>query len=60
MSMNSQQRWWFCTKHHQVESDDGACPGKDKLGPYPTREAAEQALATVQERNEEWDAADGD
>jgi hypothetical protein len=54
------QRWYFCVRHQTVEDENGACPGKDRLGPYPTREAAEHALDTVRERNQEWDAADGD
>jgi len=56
--MENEQRWWFCLKHHTVEDDEGPCPGKDRLGPYPTREAAAHALETVQERNKEWDAQD--
>src|SRR6266571_3844159 len=39
---DEQQRWWFCLKHMAVEPDAG-CPGKDRLGPYPTREAAARA-----------------
>jgi hypothetical protein len=58
MSMSEQQSWWYCTKHNTVEPDDGLCPGKDKLGPYATREEAEHALETVQRRNEDWDKAD--
>jgi hypothetical protein len=54
--MNGEQHWWFCLKHKAVEPDDG-CPGKDRLGPYPTREAAADALETVRQRNQEWDAA---
>ena len=53
-------RWYFCVRHQTVEGEDSSCPGKDRLGPYPTREAAEHALDTVRERNKEWDAADGD
>ena len=49
--------WWYCLRHHEVEQGPG-CPGKDRLGPYPTREAAENALETVQERNKAWDAED--
>jgi hypothetical protein len=56
--MDGDKHWWFCLKHNTVEDDDGACPGKDRLGPYPTKEAAEHALQTVQERNEQWDAQD--
>lgn len=56
--MDGDKHWWFCLKHNTVEDDDGVCPGKDRLGPYPTREAAEHALQTVHERNEQWDAQD--
>jgi hypothetical protein len=55
--MGEDQNWWFCLRHKTVEGDDG-CPGKDRLGPYPTREAAAHALETVQERNKQWDAQD--
>ncbi|MFH5823353.1 SPOR domain-containing protein [Georgenia sp. AZ-5] len=30
----------------------------NRMGPYPTAEAAAQALARAQDRNERWDAAD--
>jgi hypothetical protein len=52
--MDEDNSWWFCLKHRAVEHG-GGCPDKDRLGPYPTREAAERALETVRERNEEWD-----
>jgi hypothetical protein len=55
--METEQRWWYCVRHHRVEPDDG-CPGKYRLGPYPTREEAARALETVHQRNEQWDAAD--
>ena len=54
-----QQQWYFCLNHNTVESDDG-CAGKDRLGPYPTREAAEHWQETVQRRNEEWEAKGDD
>jgi hypothetical protein len=57
--MDTEQQWWFCLKHRAVEQGAG-CPGKDRLGPYPTRQDAERALETVRRRNEEWDAQDGD
>jgi hypothetical protein len=59
MSMDDDKHWWYCLTHHQVEGDDG-CPGKDRPGPYATREEASHALELVQERNREWDAQDGD
>jgi hypothetical protein len=57
--MNSQQRWWYSLTRNTVEDDDGPTPGKDRLGPYATREEASRALEIVQERNREWDAQDG-
>ena len=44
---------------HEVEQGPG-CAGKDRMGPYPTREAAEQWRETVERRNKEWDAQDDD
>jgi hypothetical protein len=55
--MNEEAHWWYCLRHNTVEPDDG-CPGKDRLGPYRTREEAARALETVRRRNEEWDAQD--
>ena len=49
--------WYFCLKHHTVEPRDG-CADKHRLGPYTTRQEAEQALHLVAERNEEQDAKD--
>lgn len=56
-SDNSQNDWWFCLKHHEVEPRKG-CKNSDRLGPYQTREEAAGALARVEERNEEWEEAD--
>ena len=57
MAGENEKQWWYCLRDNTVE-DTAVCPGKDRLGPYPTREAAEHALETVQRRNEEWDAQD--
>ena len=57
--MNDEHRWWFCLKHKAVEPEAG-CPGKDRLGPYRTREEASHALEIAERRNAEWDAADQD
>ena len=55
--MDGDDRWWYCLTHSRVEHGPG-CPDKDRLGPYPTREAAARALETVQDRNKQWDAQD--
>jgi hypothetical protein len=56
--MDTEQHWWFCLRHNTVEADDG-CPGRERLGPYKTKEEAARALEIVRKRNEEWDAQDG-
>jgi hypothetical protein len=56
--MDNGKRWWFSLKTRSVEDDDGPTPGKDRLGPFATREEAARALETVERRNEEWDSKD--
>ncbi len=46
--------WYYCVKHEKVE-EGPECPARNRLGPYATRQEAEQALRSVAERNEEWD-----
>jgi hypothetical protein len=46
--------WYYCVEHDQVE-EGPQCPGRRRLGPYPSREAASHALERVAERNREWD-----
>lgn len=46
--------WYYNLKTRQVEHGDGA-RAEDRLGPYPTKEAAQNAMQTVQQRNEAWD-----
>jgi hypothetical protein len=55
--MDDDDAWWYCLRHNEVEHGAG-CPGKDRLGPYATKEEAENALELVKERNQEWDEAD--
>ena len=47
--------YWFCVKHHTVESGPDMCPPIDRLGPFAPQEEAAQALEKAQERNDEWD-----
>ena len=48
-------KYWYCVKHHRVESGENICPPIDRLGPYSTEEEASRALQKAEERNEEWD-----
>jgi hypothetical protein len=47
-------QWYFCLIHQRTEHGPG-CPDAERLGPYATREEADQALQTAAERNEAWD-----
>ena len=50
--------YYWCLKHHRVESGKSRCSSDKLLGPYPTPSEAELALERVRERNERWDAED--
>lgn len=50
--------YFWCTRHHRVESEADVCPATFVLGPYPSAADAGNALQTVQERNEAWEAED--
>ena len=52
--------WWFDLNTKQAVQDDKAGKAGDRLGPYPSREAAERALETVHQRNESADRWDDD
>ena len=53
----TETEWYWCLKHQAVEPYEG-CRAEERLGPYATREDAEQALEKVQQRNEKWDRED--
>lgn len=52
-------QYWYNVETHEVEKD-AQSGWKQLIGPYETREEAEQALAKVRERNEIADAMDED
>ncbi len=49
--------YWFNIATRQVEEGHQS-DASDLMGPYPTREAAQNALATARENTERWDAED--
>lgn len=53
--MGDNVNWYYCLVHQKVEPEDG-CANAERLGPYPTEQAAAAALATAKERNESFDA----
>lgn len=48
------EEWYYCIEHETVEPKLG-CRITTRIGPFPTREEAEQALEKVRERNEDWE-----
>lgn len=50
--------YWWCLRHHRVETDANMCPAGRQLGPFPSAAEAQHALDRVRERNDEWDAED--
>jgi hypothetical protein len=45
--------WYYCFKHERVEKLD-ECRHMDRMGPYPTRQDAENWRDRVAARNEAW------
>jgi hypothetical protein len=50
-------QYFYCLDHARVEELDG-CRPEVRLGPYPTRERAANAIALAHERTDKWDQAD--
>ncbi|WP_129360940.1 MULTISPECIES: SPOR domain-containing protein [Micrococcaceae] len=51
------QQFWFNTYTHTVEQG-AQSDYRQLLGPYSSREEAQNALNIAQERNEKWDEDD--
>ncbi|MBO0692555.1 MAG: hypothetical protein J2P58_06640 [Acidimicrobiaceae bacterium] len=49
--------WYWCFEHQRAEKL-GELDGDDRMGPYPTREAAEHWRDLVEARNEAWEDED--
>jgi hypothetical protein len=49
--------FWFNPETGEVEQGR-VSPWTDRMGPYPTREAAQAALAKAADRSEAWDEED--
>ena len=49
--------FWYNPATGEVE-EGRVSPWDQRMGPYPTREAAQQALEKAQARTEAWDEAD--
>ncbi|NLU77372.1 hypothetical protein HCA58_02990 [Micromonospora sp. HNM0581] len=58
MGDSGRGRYYWCTRHHRVESGVDVCPARHVLGPYDSVADAENALQQVRDRNEAWEAED--
>lgn len=54
MDVDRDSLWWYCLRHNQPEQGPG-CPDTERLGPYPSKELAEQALNKAAQRTKEWE-----
>ncbi len=50
-------QYFYCLKHGTVEPE-GVCKARDRLGPFPTADAATHALETIHEREAQKAAED--
>lgn len=51
-------QYWYNVDTGKVESDDDRSPNANVMGPYGTREDAQNALQTAREKTEQWDEQD--
>ncbi len=56
----AEPEWYWCLEHNTAVTEDDPCPPSRRLGPYPSRVAAENWKQTVDARNEAWDADNKD
>jgi hypothetical protein len=48
--------WYWCLRHKAAEPADTDCPPGERLGPYPTKDAAVHWKEGFDRRNQAWDA----
>jgi hypothetical protein len=51
--------WYWCLKHKRAEQGK-SCPSEDRMGPYPTEEAARNWQQKAERRNRKWDEDDAE
>ena len=50
--------WYWCVQHGRVEGEDDACAADDRMGPYPSEDAARNWRQLAEAREEKWKADD--
>jgi hypothetical protein len=51
--------WWYCMQHRRVERFDET-DSANRIGPWPSADAAAHALQTIHEREKAYEAADAE
>lgn len=49
--------YWYCMEHRRVEKYEDT-DSTNRIGPFPSEEAAAHALETIHEREKAYDAED--
>jgi hypothetical protein len=52
-----EEEWYYCIEHKTVEPKFG-CRITTRIGPFPTRTEAANAVEKVKERNDDWEEDD--
>ena len=58
MTGSEEKAWYWCLRHKAPEREGEGCSLDQKMGPYPSREAAEHWKEKVEARNEAWEEED--
>jgi hypothetical protein len=51
-------QYWYNVNTGEIETDENRSRGAHIMGPYPTEQAARDALATARANTERWDEED--
>ena len=55
--MASTDKWYWCFEHQRAEHEGDQCRATDRLGPYPSEEAARNWQATKEARRGDVEGA---
>ncbi len=56
--MARKEKWYWCQEHERAEPWGQACPRDRRLGPYPSKESAENWRDLHEQREEHWEEQD--
>lgn len=52
--------WYWCLRHQRAESYEDVCPASERMGPYATKEDAENWRQLADARRRRWEADEDD